>query len=365
MGRIRTGHPRSRSRPCGRCSGSTGWCTPEGIRQAAAVMRVTPPTWSRRQFLRPAPHRAGRTRGVAVCTNITCWMRAATSCSTHFATLPWGPEDVFVTGFECLGACDIAPMASIDERYFGPLETRMRRRRSASCWRARNVLPGKALEKRPLAGDVGVGGGNGDRNASSRLLLSTPRTRRCEPWPATNATAATRRWRRPTASWRPRRSSRSSEESGLRGRGGAGFSMGERSFAARWRWRGSLLQRRRVRAGCLQGPRADAAPTRAELIEESRSPRSRPTPARLHLHPRRYDSHRTPRRRHAEPMGPATSARTSSAAAGDLELIVHRGAGAYICGEETALPRRAGGQARQPALKPPFPAVQAVTAARP
>ena len=25
-------------------------------------------------------------------------------------------------GFECLGACDIAPMASIDERYFGPLE---------------------------------------------------------------------------------------------------------------------------------------------------------------------------------------------------------------------------------------------------
>ncbi len=30
--------------------------------------------------------------------------------------------DMFVSGFECLGACDIAPMASVDERYFGPLE---------------------------------------------------------------------------------------------------------------------------------------------------------------------------------------------------------------------------------------------------
>ncbi len=29
---------------------------------------------------------------------------------------------MFVRGFECLGACDIAPMASIDERYYGPLE---------------------------------------------------------------------------------------------------------------------------------------------------------------------------------------------------------------------------------------------------
>ena len=27
-----------------------------------------------------------------------------------------------VSGFECLGACDIAPMASIDEVYYGPLE---------------------------------------------------------------------------------------------------------------------------------------------------------------------------------------------------------------------------------------------------
>ncbi|MGH2982148.1 MAG: NAD(P)H-dependent oxidoreductase subunit E, partial [Solirubrobacterales bacterium] len=29
--------------------------------------------------------------------------------------------ELFVTGFQCLGACDIAPMASIDGRYFGPL----------------------------------------------------------------------------------------------------------------------------------------------------------------------------------------------------------------------------------------------------
>jgi NADH-quinone oxidoreductase subunit F len=41
----------------------------------------------------------------------------------------------------------------------------------------------------------------------------------------------------------------------------------------------------------------------------------------------------------------------------DLELIVHTGAGAYICGEETALLDSLEGYRGQPRLKPPFPAV--------
>ncbi len=42
----------------------------------------------------------------------------------------------------------------------------------------------------------------------------------------------------------------------------------------------------------------------------------------------------------------------------DLELVVHRGAGAYICGEETALLDALEGKRGNPRLKPPFPAVQ-------
>jgi len=46
----------------------------------------------------------------------------------------------------------------------------------------------------------------------------------------------------------------------------------------------------------------------------------------------------------------------------DFELHVHRGAGAYICGEETALLESLEGFKGQPRLKPPFPAVKGLFA---
>ncbi len=42
----------------------------------------------------------------------------------------------------------------------------------------------------------------------------------------------------------------------------------------------------------------------------------------------------------------------------DLEVVVHRGAGAYICGEETSLLNSLEGKRGWPRLKPPFPAVE-------
>lgn len=42
----------------------------------------------------------------------------------------------------------------------------------------------------------------------------------------------------------------------------------------------------------------------------------------------------------------------------DLDVIVHRGAGAYICGEESALLDSLEGYRGQPRLRPPFPAVK-------
>jgi NADH-quinone oxidoreductase subunit F len=41
----------------------------------------------------------------------------------------------------------------------------------------------------------------------------------------------------------------------------------------------------------------------------------------------------------------------------DLDIYIHRGAGAYICGEETALLESLEGNKGQPRLKPPFPAL--------
>lgn len=42
----------------------------------------------------------------------------------------------------------------------------------------------------------------------------------------------------------------------------------------------------------------------------------------------------------------------------DFDLYVHRGAGAYICGEETGLISSLEGKKGQPKLKPPFPAIK-------
>ena len=47
---------------------------------------------------------------------------------------------------------------------------------------------------------------------------------------------------------------------------------------------------------------------------------------------------------------------------GDVSIVLHRGAGAYICGEETALIESLEGKRGQPRAKPPFPAVSGVYA---
>jgi NADH-quinone oxidoreductase subunit E len=133
-----------------------GWCTPEGIRQAAAVMRVTPAylesVASFYDLLHTSP--VGEHQ-VHVCTNISCWMRGGDDLLDAFEAAAEG-TDVFVSGFECLGACDIAPMASIDERYFGPLEPGDAATAIEQLVAGGEVLPEKALAKRGLAGDRGA-----------------------------------------------------------------------------------------------------------------------------------------------------------------------------------------------------------------
>jgi NADH-quinone oxidoreductase subunit E len=139
-----------------------GWCSPEGISQAAAVMGVTPgyleSVASFYDLFRLEPQGEHQ---VLVCTNISCWLNGADRLLEAFkqeagaaggeAEAP--ADDVFVRGFECLGACDIAPMVSINGRYYGPLTeddapTVIDQLRSKQA-----VLPERRLEDRPIAGE--------------------------------------------------------------------------------------------------------------------------------------------------------------------------------------------------------------------
>jgi len=129
-----------------------GWCTPEGIRQAAAVMRVTPgyleSVASFYDLLHTDP--VG-THKVAVCTNISCWMRGGDELLDAFRAAAKGDEDFFVTGFECLGACDIAPMASVNGVFVGPIEDDEIAELAQQVRDGADPLPAKQLLKRPSA----------------------------------------------------------------------------------------------------------------------------------------------------------------------------------------------------------------------
>ena len=100
-----------------------GWCSPEAIEQAACVMRLTPgylvSVASFYDMLDTEP--IGRHR-VYVCTNISCSLNGADALMARFAEAVDPDEDIQVRHFECLGACDIAPMASVDGIYIGPIE---------------------------------------------------------------------------------------------------------------------------------------------------------------------------------------------------------------------------------------------------
>jgi len=101
-----------------------GWCSPEAIEQVACVMRVTPAylesVASFYDMLETTP--VGR-HSVYVCTNISCSLRGADALYETVLRAAAGDPEFNVRSFECLGACDIAPMASVDGVYVGPLRT--------------------------------------------------------------------------------------------------------------------------------------------------------------------------------------------------------------------------------------------------
>jgi NADH-quinone oxidoreductase subunit E len=100
-----------------------GWTSPEAIRQVATVMRLTPAYLiSVASFYDMFDTRRHRSHRVFVCTNISCSLNGGRELAARVQAQVGDDATIEVRGFECLGACDIAPMASIDGVYVGPID---------------------------------------------------------------------------------------------------------------------------------------------------------------------------------------------------------------------------------------------------
>jgi NADH-quinone oxidoreductase subunit E len=152
-----------------------GWCSPEAIDQVAAVMQLTPAyltsvaTFYDMFSTVPKPR-----HDVYVCTNISCSLLGADEFFEAMLAAAEGDPEVNVRSFECLGACDIAPMASVDGEYVGPLLLDDAERIVEDIHAGRAVLEHKQLRYRRCM-DPGVAEEAGEFGPTAAIELPAER----------------------------------------------------------------------------------------------------------------------------------------------------------------------------------------------
>ena len=128
------------------------WLSPTAMEQAACVLRLTPAylvsVASFYDMFELAPK--GK-NDVYVCTNISCSILGADGVYARMKDEMEGDPDFNVRAFECLGACEIAPMASVNGVYVGPLTEDDCAQIKEDLKEGREVLPDKQLAKRKAA----------------------------------------------------------------------------------------------------------------------------------------------------------------------------------------------------------------------
>ena len=236
-----------------------GWLSPTAMEQAACVLRLTPAYLvSRRELLRHVRARPEGRRRTSTCARTSRARCSARTRSTRtIKDVLGGDPDFNVRAFECLGACEIAPMASVNGIYVGPLD-RGRRRAHPRRRQGRRATSSRTSSSPSARPPPSTGRSRSDRQHRHDPLQGH---RRAGPEHA-------RRLRKP----RRLRDAQEGAQDGA-GRRPGRDARHRRARPRRRRLRDGpqdvlhpqgddgqvpRLQRRRVRAGDLQGPRADA-----------------------------------------------------------------------------------------------------------
>ncbi len=339
-----------------------GWCSPEAIEQVACVMQLTPAYLTSVATFYDMFANAPKPRhDIFVCTNISCSLRGADDFHEAMIAAADHDPDVTVRGFECLGACDIAPMASVDGEYVGPLEAADATRIVEDLRAGGPVLEHKQLRLRKCV-DPGVaepGAGQAERKGVKILF-----DRIDEPGLGTLAV-----YERRGGYDSLRKALRMSREdvltqimdSGLRGRGGAGFQMGKKaSFLPEGEMAKYLVCNADESEPGAFKDRELMQKTPHTLIEGIAIATWATEIRTAFIYIRGEYSYQADilEAAIAEAMAAGYIGEEILGTEHSFSLVLHRGAGAYICGEETGLLDSLEGKRGNPRLKPPFPALE-------
>jgi NADH-quinone oxidoreductase subunit F len=296
---------------------------------------------------------AGR-RELRVCTSLPCMLRGAEHRLKEITdrlhinpgeTTPGG--ELTVTDVECLCACEMAPMAQLDEQFVGPLE-------------------GAALDGL-LREALGNRNGSGAPEPAPFICTDGPvvstRFKNVEGtwWDAYVAGGGYSAARKALLSMTPAQIIDEVTRANLRGLGGAGFPT-----ARKWSFipKGSPKPKYLV----VNGDEGEPGTFKDRYILE-RDPHALIEGMIVAAYAigshKAYVYIRGEYFRSAQRFGRAVEEAYANGWLGkniqgsgfDLDVVIHRGAGAYICGEETALLTSLEGGKGFPKIKPPFPAV--------
>jgi len=294
-------------------------------------------------------------RELRVCTSLPCLLRGAGDVLDQFKeslkvspgeTTPGG--EVTLTEVECLCACEMSPMAQLDERFVGPLDG--------------GIV--EAVVQDALA-EPGT----------------TEQTPEPEPHICVDGPVLSTRFKDPGGTWlkdyvaddgyvaaskaltsmTPRQVIDEVSEANLRGLGGAGFPAGKK-------WTFVPQETTKPKYLVVNADEGEPGTFKDRYIME-RDPHALlegmiiaayaigSHKAYVYIRGEYFRSAKRLQRAVDEAYNQGWLGRNIQGTGFDLDVVIHRGAGAYICGEETALLTSLEGGKGFPRLKPPFPAI--------
>ncbi len=317
---------------------------------------------------------------IEVCTNVPCMLRGGNQCLHNFESalgIHHGEKtedgQFALDHMECLGSCGTAPMAIVTDRktaqirYFEDLGS------AEDVGRMIDLLKsGKGFTNlarwTPQADPNNEGaadkpyrtGGMEPRYLMARL--NTPDSHKTETYEADGGYETARRV---LSEVEPADMVDQIKASGIRGRGGAGFPTG-----IKW---GFLPQGVRPRYLVVNADESEPGTFKDRIIMEY-DPHQliegiilsahaiESEKAFIYLRGEYYFAYVRLQGALAEAKAKGYLGENIFGGGKNLDVVVHRGAGAYECGEETAQLSSLEGFRGQPRLKPPFPAVEGLYA---